>query len=59
MRGPGTQVEDAHERLMEATYARLTHCYGHERAAKIMAGDDAKTKADLMAWRHLGRRPAA
>lgn len=45
--------------LTEATFGRLAWQYGPDRAALIMDGKDPKTKADLMAWRHLGRRPSA
>ena len=41
------------------TLARLTWQYGPERAARIMAGQDAQANADLASWNALGSRRAA
>ncbi|MFA5567998.1 MAG: hypothetical protein WC972_05045 [Trueperaceae bacterium] len=43
----------------EFTAARLAWQYGAERAYAIISGQDAKTNADLAAWRSLGERRAA
>jgi hypothetical protein len=45
--------------LASATFARLAWQYGPDRASLIMDGKDPKTKADIMAWRHLGARDVA
>lgn len=41
------------------TFRALAWQYGLERAVEIRAGRDPETKADLTAWRRLGRRSAA
>lgn len=43
----------------KATIARLRWAHGDERAAKIVAGTDKWTAADLAAWNALGSRRAA
>lgn len=42
-----------------ATMERLVWQYGPEKAAKIVAGQNRKTQADLAAWRRLGTGRAA
>ena len=41
-----------------AMRARLSWRYGPERAASILAGQDAATKADIAAWKNIGNRSA-
>lgn len=41
------------------TLQRLVWQYGPERAAAILNRDDAETRADVAAWRSLGRKAAA
>lgn len=43
----------------EHTARNLAWSYGEERAARIIAGQDPKTQADIARWQALGRRSAA
>jgi hypothetical protein len=53
---PHLGVPDEGHSWLRHTYSRLAWLYGHERAFHIMVGSDERTKADLKAWRSLGRR---
>ena len=54
--GLGHAKPDEGHSWLRHTYSRLAWQYGHERAFLIMVGKDEPTKADLKAWRRLGRR---
>lgn len=38
----------------DETWRNLVQCYGLEHAFQIIDGKDAKTNADIAAWKRLG-----
>lgn len=49
----GAQLRPEHWTAL--LHERLCWCYGPQRAALIVSGEDEASRADLAAWRNLGR----